>query len=60
MNTTIERCECGKKWKLTKYKTLGGIRDIDSLYCTCGRELISWSGAHMWGKEEIKSKKHSK
>jgi hypothetical protein len=56
METTIEQCECGKTWKLTKIKTIGGIRDIDSSHCTCGRKLIDWSGAHMWSKKEVKSK----
>ena len=57
MDSQTKQCECGKFRKLTKIKTIGGIRDIDTLYCTCGRELIDWSGAHMWTKEEIPSRK---
>jgi hypothetical protein len=53
MMTRIHACECGLKWKLTKQKTSFGIRDDDSLHCTCGRELIRWNGAHIWTGEVV-------
>lgn len=28
-------------------------RDKDSFDCTCGRELTSWKGGHMWTGELV-------
>jgi hypothetical protein len=53
MTTKIVACECGLQWKLTRQKTSFGIRDDDSLNCSCGRELISWNGGHLWTGEVV-------
>jgi hypothetical protein len=33
LNHKIIKCECGKTWELNRVKL--GIRDDDSLHCTC-------------------------
>jgi hypothetical protein len=43
-------CECGLKWRLRRVKTI--MRDSDSANCTCGRDLISWNGGHMWIRDD--------
>lgn len=42
----IETCECGRVWKLKKFKSIA--RDSDSVTCVCGKEIISWNGGHFW------------
>jgi hypothetical protein len=44
---------------ITKQKTSFGIRDDDSLNCTCGRELIRWNGAHIWTGEVVSESWHT-
>jgi hypothetical protein len=51
----VVTCECGGVWKLRKIKTI--MRDIDTFNCTCGRELISWNGGHMWAGELVSKPK---
>ena len=46
----IITCECGLKWNLRRVKIIA--RDSDSANCTCGRELIRWSGGHMWIRDD--------
>ena len=53
MKILTKRCECGVLWKLQKVKTPFGVRDNDSIACSCGRELISWNGGHMYQAEII-------
>jgi len=61
MTREIKKCECGLVWKLVKVKTPYGIRDSDSLQCSCGRELISWNGRHTWTAEVVnKGEKNSR
>ena len=36
-------CECGKRWLVTRTKTID--RDVDSITCTCGATIIEWSEA---------------
>jgi len=60
MKPEIKKCECGLTWKLTKHKAPFGIRDSDSLTCTCGRELISWNGGCIWVAELIPEQENSK
>jgi hypothetical protein len=57
MTTKIVTCECGLEWVLTKQKTSFGIRDDDSLDCSCGRELIRWNGGHLWTGEVVSKEK---
>jgi len=48
---SIRKCECGRVWKLNEIKV--GMRDKDSLNCTCGREVISWNGGVVYTMEDI-------
>jgi len=48
----VHVCECGKKWQVDRVKII--MRDSDSENCTCGREIVSWNGGHMFRVEEIK------
>jgi len=53
MKGKIETCECGLAWQLQRVKMPHGARDSDSLNCRCGRELISWSGGHVYTMEAV-------
>ncbi len=53
INNSIVKCECGKTWRLTRVKMPYGARDSDSAACTCGREVISWNGGHVYVIEEV-------
>ena len=51
MPTNLVTCECSLIWKLHQIKT--GLRENATLRCSCGRELITWSGPYMWMKERM-------
>lgn len=51
LNGETVTCECGLVWRMRKIKTI--MRDNDSFNCTCGREVISWNGGHMWTGELV-------
>jgi len=54
--TETKKCDCGKVWEITRVKMPYGVRDNDSLSCTCGRELKVWSGGHTYTMEEVTDK----
>lgn len=53
METEFRNCECGRTWKLTRLRTLYGLRNDYWLSCSCGRALTRWDGVHMWTTEEL-------
>jgi hypothetical protein len=50
----IVECECGKTWELNRVKL--GMRDDDSLHCSCGQVLIHWNGGYVWTGKVIAEK----
>jgi len=60
MKTEIKKCEYGIVWKLKRIKSPFGIKDTDSIACSCGRKVITWSGGYLWVGEVIPDKENSK
>jgi len=60
MKTEIKKCECGIVWKLKRIKSPFGIKDTDSIACSCGRKVITWSGGYLWVGEVMPDKENSK
>jgi hypothetical protein len=50
---SIHTCECGRKWIVKKIKTI--MRDNDSVYCSCGRQIVEWNGGHIYQVTEVKN-----
>jgi hypothetical protein len=38
IKTEIKRCECGIVWELKRIKSPFGIKDADSIACSCGQK----------------------
>jgi hypothetical protein len=55
MSSGIIKCECGKRWKITREKMPYGTRDSGSEECSCGRVLQTWHGGYTFVVEEIKN-----
>ena len=53
MNSELKKCDCGKVWKLTRHKMPYGNRDSDSLRCSYGKEVKTWSGGYTFTAEEV-------
>ena len=51
MAANLVTCECSLIWRLHRFKT--SMRDEATLRCSCGRELITWSGPYMYVKERV-------
>jgi len=51
MPENLVGCECGLVWRLSRIKT--SHRDDAVLRCSCGRELITWSGPYMYVKVRV-------
>jgi hypothetical protein len=51
MEANLVTCDCSLTWKLHQMKSM--MRDNAMLRCSCGRVLITWSGAYMWMKERV-------
>ena len=60
MKTEIKKCECGIVWKLKRIKSPSGTRDTDSIACSCGRKVITWSDGYTWVGEVMPDKENSK
>lgn len=50
MPENLVSCECGLVWRLSMIRT--SMRDA-VLRCSCGRELITWSGPYMYVKVRV-------
>jgi hypothetical protein len=55
MPENLVTCDCSVVWKLHRFKAM--MREDAVLRCSCGRELITWSGPYIWVKERVQEPK---
>ncbi|MGB6689031.1 MAG: hypothetical protein WBE76_14450 [Terracidiphilus sp.] len=51
MPEDLVTCECNLVWKLHRFRTK--LREDETLRCSCGRELITWSGPYILTMERV-------
>ncbi len=51
MPDNLITCDCSVVWRLHRFKAM--MREDAVLRCSCGRELITWSGPYIWVKERV-------
>jgi hypothetical protein len=58
MPEDLVTCECNLVWKLHRFRTK--MREDETLRCSCGRELITWSGPYILTKERVPDPEESR
>jgi|HubBroStandDraft_6_1064221.scaffolds.fasta_scaffold144926_5 hypothetical protein len=49
----VKACKCGGLWTLRKTTTNGAEHTSGSIKCSCGSELVSWSGYYVYTVEKV-------